>query len=33
LVEGAQVENELPGRDRSYRKRLLALYDIPEEEA
>jgi hypothetical protein len=33
LEEGAQVENELPGRDLSYRKRLLALYDIPEEKA
>ena len=33
LAEGAQVENELPGRDLSYRKRLLALYDIPEDKA
>ena len=31
LVEGAQVENEVPGRDLSYRKRLLAFYGIPEE--
>jgi hypothetical protein len=33
LAEGAQVANEVPDRDLTYRKRLLALYGIPEERA
>ncbi len=33
LAEGAQVANEVPGRDLTYRKRLLALHGIPEESA
>jgi hypothetical protein len=33
LAEGALVENELPDRDLTYRRRLLALYGISEEGA
>lgn len=33
LAEGAQVKNELPDRDKSYRRRLLALHGISEDRA
>jgi hypothetical protein len=33
LSEGAKVANEVPGRDLTYRRRLLALHHISEEEA
>jgi hypothetical protein len=33
LTQGARVENEVPDRDLTYRRRLLAAFGIPEEEA
>ncbi len=33
FAEGARVANEVPGRDLTYRKRLLALYGISEDKA